>query len=362
MIYKEIQFPLRGSIADIALVIEWIIILLYLEVALIFLNRVFKFKKELKSLQERGYAYLYLGFSIMWIFFILADHYVQSSQLRLIFLNCGYISLMLGALLFIYIIESYKIFLKRYLFTLIFTLEIIIFVVTIIYDIDYGQLISFIFWPIFVLFFIFYSLELNSIFKSNPILGKFKYKYLQLVIGIILSIFGFGLTIDFIINLLGLIYRIVGDFLQIFALAFLFSFFLSIPSFSEYDWQEKVENLFIIHKSGLLIYEKSFIDDDKQSFGSSVSGVITSIRMMLEQISEADDISIIEKKGKYIIIQPGHYIYGVLISEEKLISLHVLLNNLIEKIEVIYHNILQNWDGDLTVFQPLDKMIQGYFL
>ncbi len=362
MICEEIQFPLRGSIAEIALVIEWVIILLYFEFALIFLNRVFKSKNELKSLQERGYVYLYLGFSLMWIFFIIGDHYTIPSELRIIFLNFGYISLMLGALIFIYTIESYKILLKRYLFTLIFTLNIIIFFIIIIYNFNYGQFISFTFWPIFVLFFIFYTLELNSIFKSNPILGKFKYKYLQLVIGTIFLISGFGLTTDLIINLFGLISRIIGDCLQIVALIFLFSFFLSTPSFSEYDWKKKVENLFIMHKSGLLIYEKSFIKKDQKSYRSSVSGVITSLRMMLEQMSEEEDTSIIEKKGKYIVIQPGLYIYGVLISEEKLNSLHILLKNLIEKIEVIYYNLLQKWDGDLKVFRPIDKIIQDYFL
>ncbi|MFX1575296.1 MAG: hypothetical protein ACFFB0_21380 [Promethearchaeota archaeon] len=362
MICEEIQFPLRGSIAEIALVIEWAIILLFFEFTLIFLNRVFKSKNELKSLQEKGYVYLFLGFSLMWIFFIIGDHYVISSEFRTIFLNFGYISLMLGALTFIYTIERYKILLKKYLFTLIFSLNIIVFFIIIIHNFNYGQVISFTFWPIFVLFFIFYSVELSSLFKSNPILGKFKYKYLQLVIGTIFLISGFGLTTDLIIRIFGLISRIIGDCFQLVALIFFFSFFISIPSFSEYEWKKKVENLFIIHKSGLLIYEKSFVEKDKLSYRSSVSGILASLRMMLEQISEEQAASIIEKKGKYIVIQPGFYLYGVLISEEKLNSFPLLLKNLIEKIEIIYSNLLQEWDGDLNVFRPIDKIIQDYFL
>ncbi len=362
MIFEEINFPLIGSMAELALITEWIIVLLYFEFAIIFLGRVFKFKNELKSLQERGYVYLYLGFSFMWIFFIIGDHYVISSELRIIYLNCGYISMILGVILFIYTIESYTVLIKRYLFTIIFISDIILFFIIILYDFQYGQVISLTFWPIFIVFFIFYTLELNSIFKSNPILGKFKYRYIQFVVGMTTLISGFFLTTDIILNLFGLISRIVGDFLQIIALFFLYSFFLSTPSFSEYNWQKKVESLFIMHKSGLLIYEKSFIEEKQIPYSSSVSGVMTSLRMMLEQISGEKETSIIEKKGKYIIIQPGDFIYGVIISKEKLNSLQVILSNLIEKIEGIYYNLLQNWEGDLKVFRPIEKIVQDFFL
>ncbi len=362
MIFDKIEFPLDGPIADVLLVIEWIIVFIYLEFALVFLNRTLKFKKELKSLQEKGYVFLFLGFSLMWIFFIIGDYYMISLDLRYICLNCGYVSLMLGCVIFFYTIEKNKIFLKRYLFTLIFTLDIILFILIIFIDIYSGQLITFTFWIIFLLFFIFYSIELGSIFKSNPILGNYKFQYLKLVLGIIFLIFGFGLTIDFIIDLFGLISRVIGDLLQIGAIIFLFLFFISIPSFLEYDWQKKVENIYIIHKSGLLIYEKSFIGEDDDQYDSSISGKITSLKMMLEHISKKEDISVIEKKGKIIIIQPGHYIYGVLICKVKLNSLQILLNNFIEKIEVIYSKILEKWDGDLKVLRPIDKIVKDYFI
>ncbi|MFW9987071.1 MAG: hypothetical protein ACFFC3_00245 [Candidatus Odinarchaeota archaeon] len=361
MIFEEIQFPLIGPMAEIALIVEWVIVLLYLELGLLFLNRVFKFKNKLKSLQERGYVYLFLGFSLMWIFFIIGDHYVHSSEIRTIFSNCGYVSLMIVIVMFMYTIESYRILLKRYLFTIIFSSNFIFYFIIIIYDLKYGQIISYTFWPIFIVFLIFYNLELNSIFKSNPILGKFRFKFLQYLIGGTTLIFGFALTTDLIINLFGLISRIIGDFLQIFTIFFLYSYFSSTPSFLEYNWQKEIEGLLIIHKSGLLIYEKSFTQETQNAYRSSISGVITMLRMMLEQISEEKDTSVIEKKGKYIIIQPGDFIYGVIISKEKLNSLHVLLNSLIVKIESIYYNLLEKWDGDLTVFRPIDKIVQDYF-
>ena len=83
---------------------------------------------------------------------------------------------------------------------------------------------------------------------------------------------------------------------------------------------------------------------------------------MLETVSASEDISIIEKKGKIVIIQPGKYIYGVLICDENLNSLQILLSNFIEKIETIYSNVLENWDGDLKVFKPINDFAKEIFV
>ncbi|MFX1321312.1 MAG: hypothetical protein ACFFAQ_06685 [Promethearchaeota archaeon] len=361
MNFTIFQFPLSGSLADLLLVYEWLITFLSLELALTFLFRVNKYKKELRSLQEKAYIWLFLGFSFMWMFFIISDYYVETSIVRLIFLNCGYISLMTSVLIFIYIIESYKIFIIKYFFTVIFSLNIIAFFLILIINIDLTQFISFTFWPIFVVFFIFYSFKLYSIFKRNPVLGRFIFKYLSLLFGIILFIAGFGLTTDLMIINFGLIMRMIGDIVQTCAIIFLFLFFISTPSFSEYEWQQNLDSLFIIHKSGLLIFQKSFVTKDENLYESSISGKITSLKMMLEGISNKEEFSVIEQPAKLIIIQPGKYLYGALISKGSLISIRILLKNLIENIEKIYASVLKDWKGDLRVFKPINKIVKDHF-
>lgn len=358
-----IQFPLRGLLGEILLTIEWVIFFIYLELTLVFWHRVKKYKNEIKSLQEKGYILLFLGFSLMWLFFIISDYYVATLTLRLIFLNFGYIALMIGTLIFIYVIERYKNFTrKKYLFTIIFSINVVIYSLILTFSIKFTQIISSTFWPIFIVFFVFYSRDLHLIFKRNPILGKYKKEHLKLVLGIFLLILGFGLTTDFIINIFGLIPRLIGDLLQIIAILSLFWFFISIPSFTEYEWKDKIDDIFIIHKSGLLIYQRSFKVKDKSLYDSYISGLITSLKMMLETVSENQNISFIERKRKTIIIQTGKYIYGALICNEKLKSLLLLLNNFIRKIEFIYSNILQEWDGNLKIFELIDKIADKYFI
>ncbi|MFX1388923.1 MAG: hypothetical protein ACFE9Z_02535 [Promethearchaeota archaeon] len=340
---------------------EIIICFLSLELALIFLVKVVRNRNQVKILQEKAYIWLFLGFSIMWVFFIIADYYAENRFTRLIFLEFGYLTLGCSTLAFIKNIEKYKTLLKKYLFSIIFFSYLIFFSILSSFQINFAQTFSFFFWPIFLLFFLVYSKELSSIFKKNQNLGDYKYNLIKLALGILLLIFGFGLTTDFIINLIGLEARLVGDILQLVALIFLYLFFSSIPSFSEYDWQEKINSVFIIHKSGILIYKKTFKLEETQSYDSLTSGIITMLKMMLETISNQETSSYIEKKGKFILIQPGKYVYGVLISEDKLNSLQILLNNFINSLENTYADILKNWDGQLKVFRPVDKMASDIF-
>ena len=355
-----LQFPLTGNLAQWLIILESLICLLSLEIALIFMRKVVKNKNNIKSLEEKAYFWLFLGFSTMWFFFIISDYFVVDLSLRIIYLEFGYLSLAICASIFIFIIEKYKIFRRKFLFSIIFFIYLIFFVILSLVQINIAQIFSVLFWVIFIIFFVYYSKELNSIFKKNPILGNYNKHLIKLFIGIALSMIGFGLTIDFTISFIGLGSRLIGDILLLFALFFLYFYFSSIPSFSEYNWQQKVESLYVIHKSGLLIFEKSF-KPGETFYDSATSGAITSLKMMLESVSTKETTSFIEKKGKVITIHPGKYLYGTLISEENLISLQILLKNFIDEIEQTYGNILKNWDGDLKVFRPIGQIAKEIF-
>jgi len=116
-----------------------------------------------------------------------------------------------------------------------------------------------------------------------------------------------------------------------------------------------------MHKSGLFIYKKSFREKTSPIDESVITGTLTTIKMMLEKVSDNDTFSIIKKKEKILIFQPGRFIYGVLICEEELESLKILLSKFINKIETIYSNILEDWDRNLNVFTPIEGIAKEIF-
>jgi hypothetical protein len=94
---------------------------------------------------------------------------------------------------------------------------------------------------------------------------------------------------------------------------------------------------------------------------SIITGTLTTIKMMLEEFSDSKSSSIIRKKDKTFIIEPGKFIYGVLICEKELESLKILLSKFIEKVELIYDNILMTWDGNLKIFSPIEDIANEFF-
>ena len=121
-------FPITGPSREPLLILEWLIVFLFLELAIIFWMRMKSEKvHRLKILQEKAYSWLLLGYSIMWVFIIIGDYYLVNPYLRTLFLNLGYVLLIICTLIFIYIMEKYKIFLRKFLFTNIFLIIIVIY-------------------------------------------------------------------------------------------------------------------------------------------------------------------------------------------------------------------------------------------
>ena len=76
MIFQEIKFPIQGPLREPLLIMEWLIVLLFLEIAVIFYAKVKKQKSKRKpNEQEKGYVMMFLGYSIMWIFCIYPGGY-----------------------------------------------------------------------------------------------------------------------------------------------------------------------------------------------------------------------------------------------------------------------------------------------
>ncbi|MFX1453380.1 MAG: hypothetical protein ACFFCM_21275, partial [Promethearchaeota archaeon] len=159
-------------------------------------------------------------------------------------------------------------------------------------------------------------------------------------------------------------FKLYGSVIQLLSIVLLFYFFITLPPFAEFDWQDKVEEILLIDKkSGLCAFYKSFINKDAQLNEVLMSGAITSVNIMLEELIPAKDakISIIEKKEKIVNIFSGKFINGVLISTEKLNSIISYLKKLIEKVENLYQHVLLNWDGNIDIFFPVENIVTEMF-
>lgn len=355
-------FPITGPLRLSLLSIEWAIILFCLEWVVFFWRRVRIRRDEFRSIQERAYLWLFLGYAINWLFFIISDYYCEIPEVRLIFLNFGYLGLMLGAFFFINIIEKELVFYRKFLFTYIYCGIFIIYFFVLFLAIQFTSFVAFSFWPLFFTFCILYMLKLTSKSHVKKVTRNIPIEFLRFFVGLFVLMIGFGLGTDWVSTTLGMEFRFFGDVLQIIGLALLSLFFISVPSFSEYDWKDNIESLFVLTRTGTCIYEKLFKTIDEKTDKNLISAGLASISILLEHLVDKERSSIIKKEERTIIIYAGNYVYGVIICDKNLKSLKIMIEKLVNLVEILYSNILEEWKGGgLKIFKPIGDFVNSIF-
>lgn len=361
MIIQEIGFPIIGTLREPLLVIEWVVFLVALEWAFIFYIRVKTMKNKLKSLQEIAYISLFLGYAFMWVFLILGDYYTADSNLRLIYMNIGYLIMFLGVFFFVYTMEKYKVFYLKFLFSIIFIFVILLFALFIFFLPPLTNYIYMVGW-LFFAWFLIISLKDLSVKAAH---GKNKKRptiiFLKFLVSFFVLISGFGMTLEYVVNTVGYEFRLLGDIIQILGIFLLSFFFISLPSLSEFDWQDKIDSIYLIDKSGIFIYKKLFKKKESEVDDNLISAAITTVKFTLEELSENKDFLCIEKEGKIFTFYPKKNILGVLLSDIKLNSLVFLFKNFVNRIENLYSKVLENPAGNLDVYHPIEMIAQEFF-
>jgi len=287
MIYNK--FPISGLLKEPLLIMESFIVFFFLELAAILWMRVKSEKINELKIQEKAYIWLFFGYAIMWFFIIIADYYLESLYLRTFFLNIGFFIQIICVLIFIKIIEKYRIFLKRYLFTKIYIVFTLFYIFILCIAVYYATFIASVFWIIFFLFFTIYLKELSSDLYIKRELRNLKLDFLKFYLGVILTSLGYQLTTRFIVEIMGLSIRLIGDILQLVGLIFLSWFFITLPSFSEYYLK-----IYIIDDTGTTIF--SYETAIKESIGVNsalLSNLILALQSLVKNIRE-DLIRVVE--------------------------------------------------------------------
>ncbi|NVM45773.1 MAG: hypothetical protein HWN79_12735, partial [Candidatus Lokiarchaeota archaeon] len=306
-------YPLTGTFREPLLILEWIIVFLISEVAFLLYMRVKNKEMKLSNIIEKAYITFLLSYSLMGIFYIFGDYYMETQFSRLIVFNIGYILRMIMGLVFIYQIEKYQTIFRKYVFSKIFLVFTILSVVLSFTAIEFTQYSSLVlFWiPIFSIFLIYTIKFLKKPSEKQEIHNLRTKIYFSILGGILIGL-GFGVTSDPFLIAFGLSLRIVGQIFQIVGIVVLAIFFTSLPSLSEQDWKNKIDKLFLMRASGICVYYKFFRDKTSKRDEQNISGAINSIKMILQEISHNDGEMVIEKEGKVLITSQGKYITGVI--------------------------------------------------
>jgi len=325
-----------------------------------------------KNTQDIGFSAFFLGIAFMRLFFLIANYYAlsilispfflwSSGSFRFLFLNIGLISINLGVVLFTYFLERYKTLLyKKYFLTFCFLFQFILFFILSLVDLLMVNYLLIWLLPSLLILSIFYIKVFNKQVKMQIIHTK---GWLYMGFSIILLLLGYFFSLDFILITLGAIARLIGTITPIIAIIIMFLLFRNIPPFFERDWQKKIEDIYLLFKNGINLFSKSYINSDKSIDEHTISGALSSVNIMLNELMHIKNnrISVIEKANKIVTIFSSEYVIGVLISSEALEFFKFNLKRLVLKIELIYKSVLVDWDGNRAKFSQLNSVVDDIF-
>ncbi len=357
----SVIYPITGELRYYLINLEWILVFIPLELALIFSKKIKTNRGKSGFLQYEAFLSIFLGYSFSWIFNIIGDYYIYSTFWRDVIINIGNLMLMTGVLFFIFRLEKRSYFYRKYVFSTIFFLAELMYVIFLFISFSLSLIFLHALWIIFILFVLMYFIQTAKNFYFKKGFEKYRIPYLLLVVNFFLLVIGYHLTVEEIVNLAGINIRLAGDILQLISLIFFSICLLILPEFTEYHWKEKIQCLYIVKDSGLFLYEKYFSPKDSEVNVNIISGWVTMIQFLLEEITAEKDIILIKKEKKTLAICPSINVLVIIICDEFLLSMRILLQKFIREFEDIYHGILENWNGDLRIFKPVDNLVEQFF-
>lgn len=319
-----------------------------------------KKKKGLKQIHGNfavALSVFFLTFAFYKSFFLIWNNYSLEEIYRIL----GRIFIVSGALLALFIIN--QIFFKqimpsdlfrRILVALLFTSTIVFVSIYFIFT-NLESLILLV-----VAFFVYASIIIYYSLKWFNTIGSFvKRNMILFLTGSILFLGGaaLGRIVQYLTEYI-LPLSIAANTVELFGLTLMTFGVYRLPMLIEFDWKTKMIHLYIMHKDGLLIFEREFkkIDVVESTIvGGGITGIITAIKAMTKSKKK---MSIIEQGDRNILLEYGEHVTLALMIEEPLEIFTYKLKELLNNFEVFFKDFLSEWDGgDVRMFLPAGVLI-----
>jgi len=352
---------LRDFYADFSIVIIYIEIVLLWEVCFYFIMTTFGDRRKAEFHNNVNYSMyaFFLCYSFYKLFGMIYIYYSMNPLDHLI----SRISLVLGAVLFIIIVNRYffkQIFKSdknRLIFVGILLSSTIVFVALYFYYLTFEMLIILLIALAILVGFIFHK-SIKWFLK----LGRIVRTYVSIfALGCILFIAGASFSrlilyspslqpfalLFYTIETAGIILIAIGAWKS--------------PKLSELDWKSKILALYIIEPSGICIFKHLFQDIETMDpllIGGGITGII---KMVKEMTKSEHKLSNIKQANKNILLEYGNYVTVALLTVEELEILRYKLKILLINFEEFFRDVLPDWKNDLTKFMPAKVLVEKIF-
>ncbi len=366
----EMIYPISGDYRPVLLVLEWCFASICAEMGIMFCIKYFKIRAK-RNVQDLGFSALCFGLSIAWFFQIWSDYYISGVEIlnlgdwnwasfRTFIWNVGFIGVLAGGFLFIILIERHLIFLRKYLATTIYVICNGIFITLFLWDVIIARMFAFVISFVILGFLFVFIWDLAKKVRHKLGFKNLAFKFLGSV-----AAFGAGVffTVDFGIVALGLEWRLLGICILLGSFLSLCIFLLLFPPVALLEWKQSLEQIFLISKAGMCLIQKSYGTRARELDESIVTSALTTANMLIQEMvaNGEQGFSKVKKENKMIFIFSSTLVNAAAISNEDNPAIPPKLKQLVLQFEEIYGDIVVHWNGDGSVFRPVETIIEEIF-
>lgn len=311
--------------------------------------------------REVAWGCMFSMLLFMRIMIILADFYSGDIPTRSAFLLAGFLEMVIAFTLMAYSFEQRELKSNNFLITKIYLgifALIIIFLFVNLSNVSY--FISFTSLLFALIMQIQYA---RIIILRSKGLGSVLIPNFLLMAGLLCFTGGFVLSSDYIQQLWGNYNtRLIGNLLQVIGVILCgFSFYL-IPHFDDMDWIDKIRNIYIVHPSGIALFQHEFRKSSISETDLTTSALIA-IKSLIQELGgkKKESLSSIQRGYTSISIESGKNIFSVIMADADSLSVRAKNRSFCQKFEEKYGKHVQNWNGDISIFSGAKELIGEIF-
>jgi len=359
IIFQEYE----GAVREFFLVLDGIQVLIFLEIAVLFFYRAYRSNQGAYVNLGWGIIFSLFGFiavGTMYRFFYL-DPSVWENYLTF-FLMLAFFPFISIVLIMEFFIQKYR--QTRYIFSILSLILGVVSIFTISPINDYITTLNTIVLLIFAIMFFKKLLALSTgVVHKNVII--FTISFFTLMVGNFLAN---PRTLENIVAVGGsdAVLGSVSRMIQICSIIFMAAVLFKLPIFFEVNWKENLIQMFVIHRlTGLSIFHQRFheINDDQDEIAEElVAGGMVGISIMLKEISQrSEELRTIDHGDQKIMLDHRPNVFIALNVKEEMRIYWDKLDSLQDIIEIYFSKFLENWDGNLDYFKPLEGIVEKEF-
>jgi len=312
-------------------------------------------KNKLRKITDIQFAWatFLLGIVFNRASFIMADFYFINEPLNTLFTKTGYSCLILALTAFFFAMELIIPTNTRNLF---FITGIIHVILTVIFPREWLNAIAVSIGLIALLGIL---LFLNFTMRNTS--GDVRRSIKTIIAGFLLGFFGFVFASDMAFDAFGFgLYLVAEASLMIGIVTFGLGSYYS-PALEELDWKQKLVELFFIQKGGLLVYHHEFERTSELDQALTAAG-IAGIQSLFQEIIQTDSGLNVVSMGQFeILFSHSDTFTTVLIAKAPYRILLGKLDEITQTFELMFANIIQNFEGNLAEFSSARDLVASVF-